>query len=293
VDERRQVRKTGGGRLTEKDVRSKVIVVAAASAAVVALAAWGVWRLAFDDTATPVSASRAVEEASATTGPAPATTGATVAPGGFVVGTAPGDPGLYVYNTSGFEEIDALGGARHDYPARTFLTIQPGGCGVVVRWTALDERWDETELCPSAGGYTPVRYAAYHEWFGRPDLQSFSCGPEDALAVPPGAEGEWTYQCDNEERTEVWDVFVAGAETLTVGGIEVPAVRVRVESVLAGSSEGSSTTETWYLEGTPLVLRRIVERNSANASLIGSVSYHESYEITLTSPAPSGGETGP
>ena len=48
--------------------------------------------------------------------------GLTVVTGG---GSA-GDYGLYTYATTGFEYTDALAGSRHDYPARTYLTIQPG-----------------------------------------------------------------------------------------------------------------------------------------------------------------------
>ena len=124
---------------------SRRLMIGAAALVLVGLAGFAAWRLAFRDTTTPVSAEEVVQEAGErttstvpTTAPpttATPTTGTTAAPAttatpvdgtGFDVGTAPGDPGLYVYATLGFEEIDALGGARHDYPSETFITIQPG-----------------------------------------------------------------------------------------------------------------------------------------------------------------------
>lgn len=269
---------------------------------VLGAASWIVWRLAFRDTTTPVSASEVVDQVTGTptTGPAEttmpvATTGdssdstVTTAAVGFVVGEEPGDPGLYVYETTGSEQIDALGGASHDYPPETFLTIQPGGCGIITRWTALEERWSEHELCPSADGLRLAGFESYHEWFSRPDLQDFTCDPATALVSPVAPEQQtWTYECTTGERTERWDVEVLGIETLQVGGESVDSLHVRVTSALEGASEGTSDTHTWYLPGTGLVLKRIAQRSSVNESLIGEVHYQESFEINLTSLRPRG-----
>ena len=34
-------------------------------------------------------------------------------------------PGVYTYTTTGSDGVDALGGARHQYPATTTLTVSP------------------------------------------------------------------------------------------------------------------------------------------------------------------------
>ena len=271
--------------------------------AVVALVVAGgfiIWRLGFRDTTTPVSPGQVVDDVSApvtSTVSSSPPEGHAAAPGtivdpvggpGFVVGEGPGEPGLYVYRTSGHEEIDALGGARHDYPPETFLTIQPGGCGIIHRWTAIEERYDELELCETAGGLSVGAYDAYHRWFGQADLQEFSCGPADAVAIPFDGSGSWTYRCANDARTEIWTVEVTGTESLPVAGTDAPAVRVRVVSSLTGDSIGTSETETWYLEGTSLVLKRVVSRTSINESLVGDVTYTEQYEIELVSLLPRG-----
>jgi hypothetical protein len=53
------------------------------------------------------------------------------------------EPGVYVYASRGFDSVDALTGARHDYPAQTTVTVTTEGCGVRVRWNTVRERWDE------------------------------------------------------------------------------------------------------------------------------------------------------
>ena len=274
------------------------LVAVSVGVVVAAVTVWIVWSVGWRDTATPITPSQAAANAVATTGvedndvPGTASDGAdivtTAPPVTFVAGNDPGGPGLYTYATVGFEEVDALGGARHDYPEQTFMTVQEGGCGLVVRWTALEERWDEQELCPVDSGMAVARYHSYHEWFGRSDLQEFACGPAIAAAVPAGV-GTWSYECSNADRTERFEVEGIGNDTLDVSGAEVPVFHVRVTSTLTGQSEGQAQVETWYLEGSTLVVRRIVTRSSVSDSLIGSVAYNEACEINLTSAAPASG----
>lgn len=47
-------------------------------------------------------------------------------------------PGVYTYDTTGGEQIDALGGAKHSYPASTTITIWDDGCGQRMRWAPLE-----------------------------------------------------------------------------------------------------------------------------------------------------------
>src|SRR3989304_5823376 len=53
---------------------------------------------------------------------------------GRVAGGAAAHPG-------GSDTAAAVRGARHVYPAETFLTITAAGCGAAARWDALAERW--------------------------------------------------------------------------------------------------------------------------------------------------------
>ena len=79
---------------------------------------------------------------------------------------------VYLYKTVGHEEIDALTGARHDYPDETYLTIRPGGCGQVFRWQAIEQRWTAWEVCdPELLSVAGVD--SFHQWYGVDDLQQY------------------------------------------------------------------------------------------------------------------------
>ncbi len=203
-------------------------------------------------------------------------------------GGQPGDYGLYLYATTGFEETDALGGSRHEYPPQTYMTIQPGGCGTLVRWKPLEQRWDEWDYCE--GGALAGRQN-YHEWFTMGNLDAWTCSP----AVPSeGEPGEtWTGSCSRtvsgnvEAAAEVTTYEVVGYETLTVGADEVETLHIRTASTGSGGTSSSDTADTWILPGTPLVVRQTASGSSTNQSRIGPVAYHEEYEIRLISLSPS------
>ena len=203
-------------------------------------------------------------------------------------GGQPGDYGLYLYATTGFEETDALGGSRHEYPSQTYMTIQPGGCGTLVRWKPLEQRWDEWDYCE--GGALAGRQN-YHEWFTMGNLDAWTCSP----AVPSeGEPGEtWTGSCSRtvsgnvEAAAEVTTYEVVGYETLTVGADQVETLHIRTASTGSGGTSSSDTADTWILPGTPLVVRQTASGSSTNQSRIGPVAYHEEYEIRLISLSPS------
>ncbi|HAX82840.1 MAG TPA: hypothetical protein DCY40_09780 [Actinobacteria bacterium] len=194
-----------------------------------------------------------------------------------VVGSEPGDLGVYVYATTGFEAVDALAGARHEYPAETYLTISLGECGRVVRWNALDERWDEWEHCGPGGAITRSRN--YHDWFGVPNLDEQVCA--EPLPLVPTAPV--TVVCTTGDITETFESTPMGEETLTIGGVAVATRWVRVVSELTGVTSGDFQADLWVLPGTVLVVKMVVVRHNTTETQIGTVGYEEAYTVTLTS----------
>jgi hypothetical protein len=223
----------------------------------------GVIVIAFRDRATPLDAGDVAET--------------TVVPGG----SEPGDHGLYVYETSGFETTGALGGARHDYPAETFLTLQPGGCGTVVRWQSLEQRWTEWEICDDL---TLAGWDSFHEWFGVANLDEWTC-PEP-VAVTGEAGTVWEAACSMEGTTRRARYEALGREMLEIDGEMVETLHVRSTSTTTGETRGEATTDAWLLPGTPLVVQRVVEKSSLSASRIGDVEYREEYRVRLRSLVP-------
>jgi hypothetical protein len=193
----------------------------------------------------------------------------------------PGSYGLYVYETTGFETTDALTGARHDYPAQTFLTLQPGGCGTLVRWQALGERWTEWDFCEDG---TLVGWDAYNEWFNVPNLDEWSCQEPVPTAGEPG--DTWSAECAKAEGSDVTTYEVIGFEVLEIGGEEVGTLHVRTTSGSAGTTEGEGVTDIWTLPDTVLMVQRITDKTSVTETRIGPVTYHEEYTLRLESLAP-------
>ncbi|MFQ5553785.1 MAG: hypothetical protein ACE5GC_00270 [Acidimicrobiia bacterium] len=237
--------------------------------AIVVVGAWFGWRLLLRDTATPVSPPAA-----------PVTSGS---PG--AVEPPLGEPGIYVFATTGSEQIDALAGAGHDYPVETLLTLSSSGCGLTGRWQPLEERWDTYEICSPGHGNTSS-FVAFHQWFGQPDLQEFSCDGGTWLAPEDGPRAPRTLTCSTEDRTEVYRSQLVGRELATIAARTVDTVHVRTTSTLTGATAGESRIDIWWISGTALPARIVVERESVTDSIIGEVTYRESYDAALLSTVP-------
>lgn len=204
-------------------------------------------------------------------------------------GGEPGDYGLYLYATVGYETTDALAGGRHDYPAQTYLTIQPGGCETLVRWQALEQRYEEWDYCPD-GRLTG--WASFHEWFRVANTDVWHCPEPVSVHGEPGQT--WSAECarvssqEAGEGSQTLKYEVVGFETLAVGNEEVETLHVRISSLETGGTEGYSLREIWYLPGTPLPVRWVEQRSSTTASRIGAVQYTEQFEAQLISLLPRG-----
>src|SRR5688500_7216726 len=163
---------------------------------------------------------------------APAAAGGQPAPSSQVASGPAAKPadGVYTYATKGYEETDALGGARRDYPDKTAATIRPGSCGWTFRWQPLEQRWDESDHCQEAGGVSIRRFTNFHEFFKRTDRGDFTC-PEGSIVLPrdPKPGQTWSWGCSGPKGTvKVISTFV-GVETLDVGGSRVEADHVHYD----------------------------------------------------------------
>jgi len=234
-----------------------------------------------DDTTTVLDADQAQAAAMTTTSSPPDGGSASSTTPAFTTAPAADDVVVYAYEMSGHEEIDALAGARHDYPAETYLTIQTGGCGQLWRWQAIEERWSSWEVCDPQH-VTVAGFDSFNRWFGVDDLQQYRCdGP--APYLPPSADTDtWTFVCSTEDISQETAVEVVGVETLDIGGKEIETLHIHYTDTLTGDSTGGSETDRWFGVDDPLVVKEVGSTSSASSSPIGTVNYTEEYEITLT-----------
>jgi hypothetical protein len=242
---------------------------ALAALAVVAGALAAVWAFVLRDDSEPVSVEEAVES--------------------FEVGTpepraGPGpDPGVYVYATTGGERIDALIGSSHDYPAETTITVEQGGCGVLLRWAPLVGRSTTWELCPEDGALSLAGYRETHTFFGQTERTSYRCRPGSAWSTLEPAP---TRSCTTGETDEASSVDVLSTgEVVEIGGTAAGVVHVRTELNLTGRTTGTGVIESWLLENG-LPARLVIRNDNSSESPIGDVHYTEEADLQLLSTEP-------
>jgi hypothetical protein len=214
------------------------------------------------------------------------------APGSSAPGTLSRDleEGVYVYATEGYEETDALSGARHDYPSRTTMTVSRTGSSCYVwRWQPLDERWDESEACRRSSGIVLQRFSMYHEFFRRGIREDLTCGADSVvMSSEPKVGRRWTFTCRSDDTTIESKVSVVGFETLEIGGRSVRAVRMRYDTKMTGDNSGTHVQERWLADESGLLLRMTTDVNARVETPVGgSANYVERYRIDLTSTTPS------
>jgi hypothetical protein len=190
--------------------------------------------------------------------------------------------GVYVYATTGGDEVDVLGGSRHEYPAQTTITVRHAGCGLVERWDALEERWDERESCRTPTGDTLKRTTSFHEFFGRGDLRTLQCS---GFTYPAGFQpgSSWASRCASENTTVSLTLKAVGWENVDVGGQSVRTMHVHVEGRITGEQDGTTVRDVWGAADSGIVVReRSTLTSYSNQPVFGRTRYHESYENRLT-----------
>ncbi|MEX2393227.1 MAG: hypothetical protein WD826_01985 [Actinomycetota bacterium] len=193
---------------------------------------------------------------------------------------------MYVYATEGGDEVDALRGSSHRYPAETTITVSHGDGCVAERWDAIEERWDERVTCRTTKGDELRRFTAYHEFFGQGDKRSMECDGYAYLAsAKPG--DSWTSRCWSEDGTATSKLTVVGWENVAVAGEKIKTLHIRVVTTVEGGPTGRSVKDVWGLAETGLTVREVSELDSDGTEpVIGRVHYHERYELNLTSLRP-------
>jgi hypothetical protein len=198
-------------------------------------------------------------------------------------------PGVYSYRTSGGEQVDVLGGSRHDYPATTTVTITHEGCGYSQRWQPLEQRWDERRICPGPSGDLLRTIDSYHEFFRDGDRRTFTCDPttltRPPASAPPGTS--WQGKCVSGPTTAINRGSVVGRERIDVAGASIETIHIRVDVQVSGDQTGSSRVDGWAIPETGLVVREIATTTTdSQQPPFGNVRYHEEYEIVLLSLEP-------
>ena len=194
--------------------------------------------------------------------------------------------GVYTYNTTGYEETDALGGARHEYPSQTAITVRPQDCGWVQHWQPLEERWDDVDLCTTNGTWTLLGVKTFHEFFRQTQEQDSTCDSGAVYVPPPATAGATsTFTCRGSFGAMDFTAQVVGPEDIVVGGRPTSGLRVHYVAKFTGSNRGTGDYDEWTAPNGAL-LQRTWDMHIVTDSPFGTVHYDERYTITLTAMEP-------
>lgn len=252
-------------------------------AAVLIAVAGGIAYLVWQDTATPVDVDEAVDRYREDEPPDRPASGTTAEP---TQDALPAE-GVYVYETTGQERIDILGGSTHGYPVETTVTIRHTDCGLLQRWEPLAERWDEEEVCVTDRGRERRQLRTHHEFFGISDDQEFDCEPGYVLFPEDAEPGDtWPTSCRAAETELLGTASVMGIEERTVAGAPVETIHVRITEDAGGGSDGPSSDDYWWRTSDGLLVERSSTVDTRSDSPVGTATYSERFTLRLVTPTP-------
>ena len=187
-----------------------------------------------------------------------------------------GDEGVYLYDTTGAESLDVLGGVTHRYPATTTITLSHAACGARLRWQALAERSTTWVLCRSPQGIVERSSDEVHDFFGKVDHTDYRC-----------ANARSTFTCVSPHGRELGVAVDLGHETIAVGDTRVDAVHIRTTAQISGGDRGTETVDWWFAPDMAAPVRiAFSSRTSRKEPIIGDAHYRERAELRLVSLAP-------
>jgi hypothetical protein len=201
----------------------------------------------------------------------------------------PGEPapGVYRYRSSGEESVSALGGQTNSYPPVTTLTITPTPCGVDARWDVLTGRYDIYHRCRRANGsWVLTGMVISDRFFNQTHADTYTCDHLVELPAEPTLHTRRTGRCVQGENTTQFTYEVVGLETLTIGGVPVSTVHLKITAVQGGGRGGGGVEHRWVEAGTNLVVRARDRERDTSESPLGEVTYTQRYDLELVSLTP-------
>jgi hypothetical protein len=217
---------------------------------------------------------------------APTESAGTAGEAGVERGPTPA-PGVYVYDTSGFERVSALGGAQHDFPKQSTITITDNGCGDDIKWAPLEQRWDNWSTC--SVGAQQIRlnsYSTHHEFFGQTEERTYPCQNVDVRPISDEVGTTTNGTCARSAEFVNATTTVVGPTTVIVKGVAVDAIQIHLALQISGDTNGSQISDLWLRPADGLMLRYESIQDADGKSVIGPTHFHEEDHLTITDLSP-------
>ncbi len=250
---------------------SRAVGVAAGVVVVLAVAGAATWFFVVRDTTEPVGVDEAVTSFRTDTEPG--------------AGESPIPEGVYVYDTKGLEQTDALLGEKHEYPKQTTITVTAAGCGASLLWRPVQGRSTRFVVCTTPDGWELRTQDERHTFYSQTETTTYRC--EDTLIRPADeSTPEWDVSCTTGTVDEAGTGELVGRERIRVGGKAAEAEHVRTEATLSGETRGTTTRDLWFDSETGVLVKLVLVSHTATDSPIGEVHYDEDVTLVLTSLEP-------
>jgi hypothetical protein len=194
--------------------------------------------------------------------------------------------GVYVYATKGSESISALGGTRHNYPARTSITAVAVPCGMQYRWAALEGRSTSWTFCSTAAGIELRISDERHTFFGLGDHAVYHCSGRLLIPKKSVAAASKPFSCRSDRNLEVGTAHILGRATLEIDGRRAAAIRVSTDLTIRTRDSGHEWVDWWLDSSSGLPLRITLRSRTSRTMFVGRVQYHEDFSLRLLSLTP-------
>jgi hypothetical protein len=196
-------------------------------------------------------------------------------------------PGVYVYDTTGEENLNIPGQSR-SFPSSTTMIVTDGHCAK-VQWEPLTQHIEEITECPTGQHGLEMQSATVVETFaGVTNRSTERCQAGTFLLPPhPTTTTVWHTTCRLEGAHVDVTGRVLGRTSVKVGRHWIPAWHTRLNATFSGNESGTNPADFWY-STTGHTLLREQETVDINQSVgpVGSVHYHESMSTGLRSTKP-------
>lgn len=207
------------------------------------------------------------------------------------------EPGVYVYDASGAEELSLLGTRQEWGPTMPATVTADGESCWRLRIEFSSAHWQEQRYCVDDGTLRETSGTSYQGFdLGATtvgETNEFTCDPPHAVLDLDAEPGDsWPQRCvgrsadrDTEVVTAGTTTFV-GREELRIGDETVDALHYRQQRELSGDQSGTQDEHLWFSAQDGMLLRNETDTSAVSPSPIGEVEFTQRGEFELRSLTP-------
>lgn len=197
-------------------------------------------------------------------------------------------PGVYVYDTTGYERVNRLS-IRRSYPRESVRIVRHGfGCAWREEVRLFEEHTETYDVCSDGSDVRDTGFGTRLSYYFVDSAMAVTCGTGGTRTGRGLSVGESrTYSCRGDGVSAEVTVTYEGEGTAVVDELDVPCRRVVVVSVLSGATAGGARRALCTDERTGLVLTE--ERSVGvvvRSAFVGRVTYSEQATFRLRSLVP-------